>query len=245
METPYDLTPNYLGLKIQYYRDILSNLPNITIWTRKNGKFIHNYDTNQTHYESTRAFQEEMAVYAYRKEILGKLEYLESTWKVIFGKTFDESYFNYQPNNIPNITERLFGKWEDLIEVPNTYEGKKHYFYNGKDYDSKAEADIAKIYDELDIPVKHAAKIQIGSKFTAKPDFFPHIRERRKYLLHEHLGKMGDRNYVEENFYKMKKYSDLGLIPGRDILYTYEDELSPGNILYFKSQIAGLINSNL
>lgn len=245
MNTPYELTPNYLGLKILYYRKLVNNLPNYSLWKRSRGFYLHNCNSNRTFKESTQAYKTEMAKYAYKKEILDKLEILESHWKVMHGKSFDESCFNYEITNLPNNTERLFGKWEDLIEVPNTYEGKKHHYYNGKDYDSKSEADIAKIYDELDIPVKHAARIEIGLRFSSKPDFFPYIKELGRYLIHEHLGKMGDTNYVEDNLLKMKKYSNLGLIPGRDILYTFEDEFSPGNYLYYKSQIAGFINANL
>lgn len=245
MNTPYDLTPHYLGIKIQYYRGIVKSIPNYSLWERSRGYYLHNCDTNKTYKESTDAYQKEITKYAYKKEILDKLKVLESHWKVMHGKSFDESFFNYKLTDLPNNTERLFGKWENLIEVPNTHTGKKHHFYNGKDYDSKSEADIAKIYDELDIPVKHAAKIEIGMKFSSKPDFFPYIRERGKYLIHEHLGRMGDPDYVEDNLLKMKKYSNLGLIPGRDILYTFEDELSPGNFLYYKSQIAGFINANL
>ena len=49
----------------------------------------------------------------------------------------------------------------------------------------------------------------------------------RKILYHEHCGKMGDRQYVDDMLTRAKDYNQAGIIMGDRLFYTFESEMIP------------------
>jgi len=242
IKSPYELTPEYLGLKISYLRNYLRNTPRVYLWRRGNSTTLH-IKNGKEYFNGQKEYEELLNLYNKRNEATEGLIKLEQTWSEIFNCPFDKSGFKYINHSTKGPVERLFGKWDDLEVAQNTYADKRHVMYNGVDYDSKSEAQIARIYDEFGIPVKHNALINLGHNI--KIDFALYLPEKQKMLLHEHFGMIGNSNYKDDLEWKFRKYINSGLVPGRDILMTFESETRYGDDDYYRSCIAQFINANL
>ena len=236
--------PDYLGLKIINCRRRIRYLQPIRLYKRKRGSSILGLDGKE-HKEGTREYEKYKKLIAGRDTLEMRLQMFEDMWKQLFGRAFDEDEFPETDSAICGRAEELYGSWDDLKIFENDFESKRHHIFNGVDYDSKSEARIAGIYGELGIPVKHNVEIDIGFRGNIRLDFAALIKERNHYILHEHFGMMDDPDYFNSAMLKIRKFMELGLIPGKDILFTFESSRRPGSDDYYRSAIAGIINANL
>ena len=70
-----------------------------------------------------------------------------------------------------------------------------------------------------------------------RPDFIVlNVRTRKEYYW-EHLGMLDDSNYVDHSFRKIAIYEKNGLIPGENLILSFESASAPLDILLLKQLI--------
>ncbi|MBR0522322.1 MAG: hypothetical protein IJJ75_03940 [Firmicutes bacterium] len=99
---------------------------------------------------------------------------------------------------------------------------------------SKSEAAIAAIYLVLGIPF-HFDEVFSTWKGQVSPDFTG-IRRDGAVIYHEHWGR-SDESYIRDNRYKLELYMSSGIIPGRNLLLTFDDAAGGIDLSLIRQQI--------
>ena len=247
MVVPEKLTFELHALMINYCRKQLAELPEVVIKTWKYKQGIAEYCCLGAHkYVSTGTKGRELLpMVRLREQHARALDVLLASWKNKYGSA-----------EIPDLEPRLVMRaisseftmdreFFDRLEAEmNDYKGSPELAYKGVIYKSKSERDIARVYDELGIEIKYETPIYVrGAKFT--PDFAGYCRLTGRCFYHEHQGKMGDPKYRRDKEYSHSVYSEIGLVEGLDIIYTYEG----GGIVFdpdkLRYELTALIMRNL
>ncbi len=101
---------------------------------------------------------------------------------------------------------------------------------NGDRVRSKSEVIISEILKDMRIPYLYEAPLKLKGVGTVYPDFkLLNVKERRTIYL-EHFGMMDNPEYLEGYFRKQNLYVANGIVPGRDIIFTYESSKNPLDI---------------
>lgn len=113
---------------------------------------------------------------------------------------------------------------------------------------SKSEVIIANmLYQQEDfILYKYERPLEViinGSKCFIYPDFTILNLQTGKITYWEHAGRMDDARYANDFVNKVNTYIENGLIPGKDVIFTYETMNTPLNIHDVKILIQNLINT--
>ena len=132
-----------------------------------------------------------------------------------------------QPALIDN--ENKYREWADAPYERNpNYRERLNYITNGDFYvRSKAEQMIANMYLAEGIPFRYEDPVQLPSGTVIYPDF--HLFSLRDYKewYHEHNGQMTRDNYYNKYEYSLRQLRTVGIIPGVNLLQTFESELNP------------------
>ncbi len=100
----------------------------------------------------------------------------------------------------------------------------------GKYVRSKSEAIIDKLLFTAGIPFRYEDKLVLGNN-TIYPDFTVRHPRTAEYYYWEHFGLLDDPKYVSESVCrKIKLYSDNGIIPSVNFIFTYETKSHPLSI---------------
>ncbi len=134
-----------------------------------------------------------------------------------------------QPISVPQT--KYISDWEQA-----TYNGKEIditipeiYTAKGERVRSKSEVIIADILNSEQIPYRYEAPLYLNGWGIFHPDFTVlHVRERKE-VYWEHFGMMDDVEYVEKAVQKIMIYVQNGIIPGKNLILTYETKKSPLN----------------
>ena len=241
------LTFELHALMINYCRNELAVMPNVTIRTNKyRGASAEFCCLGDKRYVATGLRGRELLpVGQQRDRITKELNLLLAAWHSKYG---DALVPDLNPHPVKRIVwESMTMDREYFEQVPaemNDYKSSPELSYKGVNYKSKSERAIAMVYDELGIEFKYETPIYLGGiKYT--PDFLGYSRLTGRCFYHEHQGKMGDRRYREDKERSHRVYTDLGLIEGLDIIYTYEGGgivFNPENTKY---ELTALIMRNL
>ncbi|WP_027869811.1 hypothetical protein [Eubacterium sp. AB3007] len=88
---------------------------------------------------------------------------------------------------------------------------------------SRIESSICEIYEDAGIPFRYEETLKLPNGVELNPDYHPLIPGVLLPKRHEHCGMMDDPGYVEREFlWKRDQYLRAGLIPGRDVLFTFD-----------------------
>lgn len=160
-----------------------------------------------------------------------------------------DSYFSLDPDDVVkdaplaykeqiNAKKLLYGydneaawkrkklSWKSKFDVPYP-EGLKHVASDGTPTRSISEAVIIDLLNMKGIPYVYDYPLYLG--MTLKwPDFIIWDRKHQRELLIEHLGLVGDEDYLEDQNEKIKLYIQEGYVPNVNLLLTYNDK--DGNI---------------
>ena len=123
--------------------------------------------------------------------------------------------------------EEFVAKWLAIPYEPNPKhpESRDQTTANGEQVRSKSEVIIADNLKLLGIPYKYEAPLRLKSGETIYPDFTCLNVKRRKVIYLEHFGRMGDPDYRHNDFFwKLKHYEAAGIIQGKRLIMTFEDE---------------------
>lgn len=242
----YDLY-NYLNIKLSYLKDLLSSEYPVYCYTRKNCittfKQVINWKVNE-HYLYTPEGKALQQIFIRQQNIRNRIKELESLIRSFPKKNKILSYNDFKNVNNLNSCRHIFGEWEDLRIAPNEHDNKKHHEHNREDFDSKAEVSIAEVYELLNIPYKHSVVIKLDD-FYIKADFVPYIEETGDYYIHEHIGMDIGRRYLNNTISKYEQFLKKGLIIGKDVLMTYENEDNFSDKIYYINCILMILNNLL
>lgn len=86
---------------------------------------------------------------------------------------------------------------------------------------------IANTLFAADIPYRYECPLRLNRNLIFHPDFTILNRRTLKVYYWEHLGKMSDPGYVEDQMFKFQQYENAGLYPGDPILTTRESDKRP------------------
>ena len=92
---------------------------------------------------------------------------------------------------------------------------------------SKSEQIIAENFTRLNIPFKYEMPIYYATGKAIYPDFTILNVHSRTVVYYEHFGRMAEEAYLNHFFWKLKIYDSLGLLPGKNLLFTFEDKNHP------------------
>lgn len=135
---------------------------------------------------------------------------------------------------------------EENYEQPTMYFGNlKFETEHGEVVRSKSEVIIANIlhHNCEDILYKYERPLNLtirGMTKTVYPDFTIINVHTGKIIYWEHAGRMDDLDYAEEFVKKMNTYVSNGLLPGRDIILTFETQGNPLDIGVVKKIVKSL-----
>ena len=242
-----------LALKINYCRKRLNELPKIS---------LSNYNINGTQTKIIKADthrfilnkpkgQELYAAMIEREELESRLKVYEAIW---------DRYYRTPPpkfdpprivrslrtaNNASTVMNKAF--FDSLKNDANTmYPKPMLYPFNGIQYRSDVERQIAIGYTEMNVPFKYEAELWLaGMKKPIYPDFILYIPELDTCKIHEHYGLMNFAKYVRDAKLKSSIYIDAGLLLDQDVFFTYNTEDQPFDLRYVSAKLNGVIYGNL
>ena len=99
---------------------------------------------------------------------------------------------------------------------------------------SKSEVGVSGLYDDLSIPYHYDELLSIRME-TISPDFRG-VRRDKTFLYHEHWGLQSE-DYIRRNLYKLRLYASEGIILGKNLLITWDDEAGGVNLPLIREQI--------
>ena len=126
--------------------------------------------------------------------------------------------------------EEYVEKWQSVEYIHKDFSPDVPEIYSerGERVRSKSEKIIADKLYMMGIPYRYEYPVNIpGYSSPFHPDFtILQVRTRKVYYL-EHLGKMGDAEYVERNLRKINIYAKNGICVGKNLLLTFESANCP------------------
>ena len=240
------IPPEYLALKINYCRQQLVKLPDAKLKTHKvRGVPVQKIVIGNKRYnvdsELGKKYMAKLKVRDYYKL---QLPVYESVWNSRFK---NEPFPECRPHK---VIRKMFVEAGEYVVMDKAYfdslkndadtkhEKKSWYPFNGIYYRSAAERDIAIYYTEMGIPFKYEPEVYIkGLSFPIYPDFIIYIKELDCCKIHEHLGVQQSSNYNQRTKDKYINYTNAGLIPDLDVLFTYDTEDMPFDIRGFVTKL--------
>ncbi len=139
---------------------------------------------------------------------------------------------------IPDDAEYV-RRWESLPPSPFFLEDSTIEIYTekGERVRSKSEKILADQFYKLHIPYRYESVLSLNNSQTFRPDFLLlNVRTREEYYW-EHVGMMDNSGYVENFVRKISVYINNGIIPGKNLILTFETSKYPLNMKTVESLI--------
>ncbi len=150
---------------------------------------------------------------------------------------------------IAPLISPAFAAWQDWLETPYIpYRGyPERLIYEtdrGEMVRSKSELIIANnlnaFSDELDYRYEQEHWLP-EQAISIHPDFTIIIKKTGRILYWEHGGMMSDPSYADDFVNKINQYISNGIIPGRDLIITFETQNHPLNTSSIKKTILSFL----
>ena len=149
---------------------------------------------------------------------------------------------------LQSSVKQIIEQWEDEVYEKNTKysEYLKFETEQGEFVRSKSEVIIANMLyqNHHHILYKYERPLELnveGRSKTVYPDFTILSKRTGKIIYWEHAGRMDDPYYVNDFVKKMNTYVTNGLLPGKDVILTYETQNNPLEISVVKRMIKELV----
>ncbi|MCR5327358.1 MAG: hypothetical protein K6E12_00680 [Saccharofermentans sp.] len=236
----------YLALKINYCRQQLKLLPEIKLHVHNiNGKEVKRVliGTHRYNLESDNG-KELYQKWFLRDQIQRQLQIYEAVWDSNFkGIPLPEC----TPHQVRRtlcidaanrvvMDKTYFDSLEN--DANKEYPKPPDYPFNGIYYRSAAEREIAIFYTEMGIPFKYEPAVTIKDvPGVIHPDFVIYIPELDNCKFHEHFGMKDSAKYLRITNTKYYNYTNAGLVPELDIIFTHDVKEIPFDIRYVSSKI--------
>ena len=238
----------YLALKINYCRQKLAALPAVTMHEQKSkGKLITRFVVGKHRYNfDSKAGDRCQKIMVVRNELEEQLQIYEAIWKHNFLKPVPE----YE---VPKIIRTLNTGHDQVVlnrdffnslkeDANRNYSKSTSYSFNGINYRSAAEREIAIFYTEAGIPFKYEPEVWFnGMNKPTYPDFVFLIPELDTCKFHEHCGLINYNNYVRDLTLKCGTYSSSGLLLDQDVFFTYSSDDVALDIRYLSAKLDAVV----
>lgn len=212
------------GAKVQYYHRV--NPKDF------NGVYIPQKNIGLARKLAQKTYDEKILV-CIEKELKALEKYLASVPTIfpeeIYGTLHETRRKLICPIREPE--EEYVSNWQNT-----EYSGKdfdaltpKLYTAKGERVRSKSEVIIADSLNRAGIPYRYECPIYVEGWGTVHPDFTVLNVRERKEIYWEHLGMMDDREYMEKALEKINTYAQNGILPGKNLILTYETAKEPLN----------------
>ena len=179
-------------------------------------------------------------LYSHRELIKSKLAHYRALWNSNFVLPCPVlNLEKIKKSRSSFITKELFDR---LIPNSNPRPCERPNPYNGTIFRSKSEREIAEILDEMEIEYKYEPLMRFHD-VDMYPDFVCFISEIGIGFIIEHFGMIDNANYIETSIRKFRTYTLFGLIPGIDILFTYEKSNAPPTAVYFRNCLNQILDN--
>ncbi|MBQ4259044.1 MAG: ATPase [Lachnospiraceae bacterium] len=139
----------------------------------------------------------------------------------------DEAFFKLFSLNY-NITDEDLKNWTDekYIKNPKYPDQLQHKCLSGEYVRSKSEVIIANMLFTNHIPYRYECLLTLGNT-SFYPDFTILNPSTHQIIYWEHFGMMDVPTYSDNAFNKLKQFSYYGIIPGINLITTYETRQNP------------------
>ena len=211
----------------------------------RNGTYIP-----QDQIETVKALAQKGYAEIIEKSILSKQTLIESLLNEYKSNSLESAFTNLNPIRQQLVepyiltNEEIITRWLAIPYEPNPKhpESKDQTTANGEKVRSKSEVIIADNLKMMGIPYKYEAPLKLPDGSIVYPDFTCLNIKRRKIIYLEHMGKMGDQEYrSKEFFWKLRHYGNAGIIQGKNLIMTYEDEENSFDFRVYRSTIENLL----
>lgn len=109
---------------------------------------------------------------------------------------------------------------------------------------SRIESWFMDLYEELGVQVHYEEEFRTPSGLIINTDMTLLIPFAIDLKYHEHLGRMDDPNYTRKFLWKHEQYLRAGLIPFRDILYTFEGPDGEVDFQFLRQQVIWFVRQS-
>lgn len=241
-----NIPKEYLALKINYCRQQLNQLPDVKLHVHTvNGLSVKRISiANRRFNLDSKDGKQAYKIWIRREQLERELDLYETIWRCNFkGDLLSECEPHKVVRTLAIDTNKhvvMDKVWFDSLKNDaNTKHAKPtDYPFNGIYYRSAAERDIAMFYTEMGIPFKYEPEVYIkGMVMPIYPDFVLYIEELDNCKFHEHFGIKNSVNYLRTTSIKYGNYTNAGLIPELDVLFTHDVEEIPFDIRYLSSKL--------
>lgn len=157
--------------------------------------------------------------------------------KKSFGKA-EEVYTEINQFRKPYVSpilmtdDEYLGLWQKKSYSTNPYRAENKIYETDRHefVRSKSEMDIANLLDQMGIPYRYEAELILPNGGVRYPDFTLLNVKTRQIVFYEHFGLLDDSGYRRENLQKINEYIQNGIIPGKNLIFTFEAQGSPLNL---------------
>lgn len=224
----------------QWLQQKLKNLPEESIYCERDKKYIKWYLLSKGNRKFLPRSQEKLAI-----KLMQKKYYLARLKDDLDEITFLKKCLKASPPQKKRIDKLLSpnSAYHDLLlssvfnddvswstanyqKSTNYPEKLIHNTYAGIPVRSKSEVLIANALFSKHIPFRYEACLQLGSH-TVYPDFTIRHPVTKKIYYWEHLGMMGEEDYLDNALTKIRRYCRNNIYPDGNLILTYESLQTP------------------
>jgi len=151
-------------------------------------------------------------------------------WVLDEKSKYDALLLNYSKPLSKNIPKDMI-EWMNEPFETNPYKLEKlvHVTESGKYVRSKSEVYIYSLLSKYKIPFRYEAKLELGNN-VYYPDFTIKHPKSGEVFYWEHFGSMYNPKYIKRFMEKIEKYISNGIIPGVNLIMTFETQDKPLNV---------------
>lgn len=239
----------YLNEKIDLLRKRVSGYPAGSLHVSKSNGFDQFYIRNKGETKEAcekkyiRKENQQLAVAIaqrdYEKRLLQELQTRQNAVKrarKAYEETDPEHVQKVFPQGKQKIIKPLFFTKEEYVRRWQAVEYERKpfqentpeiYTVKGERVRSKSEKIIADTLLRFGVPYRYEFPLELKGYGTIHPDFTVLNAETRQEYFWEHLGRMDDEKYVRDTMIRIHAYEKNDILPGADIIYTFETKSMP------------------
>lgn len=170
-----------------------------------------------------------------KAQITDEIEFLNRIRKHSFPKCMEELYSGHSAGR-KALIRRIVPTREELVQnflseeyksMDGFSENKQYETGKGEFVRSKSELMIAEALIKNGIPYHYEYPIRLKEYGVAYTDFRCLNVQKRKIVLWEHLGLMGDESYADSAIQKVHAYEENGFTIGHNLIITEESSGCP------------------
>lgn len=171
---------------------------------------------------------------ASQRELLGIRTYLASVADCLPEDVY-EGLNEYRKQLVKPVlisNEEYARRWQQEEFVGNSMRSEEKVYETkaGEKVRSKSEVLIADMYFEMGIPYRYECELCLDNGVCKYPDFTLLHKSTRRIFYHEHFGLLEDPLYLQKNLIKLNEYAHNNILPGYNLIITYETSYAPINI---------------